>query len=183
MDVNELLARLRSVVEGARSMPMSTSAVVNRAEILELIAALEQALPSAFAGQDEVVAERDAVVADGRAESLRLVADAERERDRLVGETEVLRVAKTEAERERVAARAEAAELRKDTDAYVDTRLATFEVTLTRTLEAVARGRARLQGRSQLEGLAEPAAARTGPAEDSLATPSELVPSQPEDDR
>ena len=35
--MHEKLAELRRVVEQARSMPMSASAVVNRGEVLELI--------------------------------------------------------------------------------------------------------------------------------------------------
>lgn len=158
MNVEQLVGELRSAVEGARSMPMSASAVVNRAELLELIGRLEQALPAAFAGQHEVVSERDAVVADGRDESSRIIADAERERDRLVAEAEVLRLATAEAECERAAARTEAEALRTETDAYVDTRLATFEITLAKTLEAVSRGRSRLHDRSHFDALGESSA-------------------------
>ncbi len=181
MEVEELVAQLRSVVEDARAMPMSASAVINRAAVLDLITRLEQALPSAFAGQDEVVSGRDAVLAEGEEASREIVAAAERERDRLVGETEVLRLAAAEADRERAAARAEAEELRKDTDAYVDTRLATFEITLTKTLEAVSRGRSRLQGRSHFDALGESAADGAGSHDGALTTPAELR-SQPSDE-
>ena len=40
MDVNDLIAQLRSLVENARSMPMSASAVINRGDALDLIALL-----------------------------------------------------------------------------------------------------------------------------------------------
>jgi hypothetical protein len=43
---------------------------------------------------------------------------------------------------------------RRDVDEYVDHRLGRFEHSLSKTLEAVTRGRERLQGRSQL-GYAE----------------------------
>lgn len=174
MDVEELVAQLRSLVESARAMPMSASAVVNRQDALDLIAALERALPNAFAGQQEVVSERAAVVADGQEESVRIVAEAQRERDRLVGEAEVLRQAQEEAEQERAAARLEAAELRRETDEYVDTRLATFEVTLTKTLEAVARGRSRLHGRSHFAALGEPVDGGDTPVGAGRGTPPEL---------
>jgi len=183
VDVEELVSELRSVVEGARSMPMSASAVVNRAELLELIGRLEQALPSAFAGQHEVVSERDAVVADGRDESSRIIADAERERDLLVAEAEVLRLAKAEAESERAAARTEAEELRKETDAYVDIRLATFEITLAKTLEAVSRGRSRLHGRSHFDALGESGADHSEVDVGGLATPHEPRSLAPDDAR
>jgi hypothetical protein len=44
-------------------------------------------------------------------------------------------------------AREEAASMRREVDDYVDQKLATFEVVLTKTLTAVERGRERLKGR------------------------------------
>ncbi len=157
MDVNELVAQLRSQVENARSMPMSASAVINRAEMLDLVARLERALPTAFASQDEVLSGRDDVVSRAHAEAARIRAEAKLEQERLVGETDVFRLAKHEADAERQRAAVEAEELRQETDDYVDTRLATFEIALTKTLEAVSRGRARLQGRTHFDALAETA--------------------------
>ncbi len=180
MDVNELIAQLRSQVENARSMPMSASAVINRAEVLELVGRLEQAATTAFADQDKVFAERDEVLARAREQAGEILAAAERERTDLVGETDVFRVAKHEAEVERDRAALEADELRRETDDYVDTRLATFEVTLTKTLEAVTRGRARLHGRTHFDalGVTSRGAGEPDPDDDSgeLTTPDELKP-------
>src|SRR6188472_1266009 len=141
------------MVENARSMPMSASAVVNRREVLDLITRLEQAVPGAFADQDKVFAERDELLARAHEEAAEIVAVARREGELLVGETGVFKVAKHEADAERARAAAEAEALRRETDDYVDTRLATFEITLTKTLEAVSRGRARLQGRTHFDAL------------------------------
>lgn len=153
MDVQEHLQRIRDAVENARAMPMSASAVVNRAELLAEIDALAAKLPEAFAEAERVTAERSSVVAEGRAEAERIVAEGQQERDRLVSETEVYRVAKQEADRLLHDARQESVELRRETDEYVDSRLANFEVMLGKTLEAVARGRERLHGRSELDAL------------------------------
>ena len=157
MSARELVAQLRSLVESARSMPMSASAVVNRSELLDLVSELESVLPETAVTRQKATDGRDGVLADAHAESVRIVAAARQERERLLEESAVLSHAKEEAERERAAARAEAAELRKDTDAYVDGRLATFEVALTKTLEAVARGRSRLDGRSHFDELGDAA--------------------------
>lgn len=174
MSLEDLVAQLRSIVESARSMPMSSSAVVNRAEVLDLVGKLERALPSALAGQPDGGSQLDTAVADGQREPQRILAEAERERDRLVSESEVLRSARAQADQELATARAEAAELRADTDTYVDTRLATFEVTLTKVLEAVARGRTRLGGRSHFDALGESLADTSDGDDGSLTTPDEL---------
>ncbi|MDX6222340.1 MAG: hypothetical protein QOD91_1394, partial [Frankiales bacterium] len=50
-------------------------------------------------------------------------------------------------------AREEAAGMRREVDDYVDTKLANFEVVLTRTLGAVERGRDKLRGRRESDDL------------------------------
>ena len=93
MDVHAKLAEIRQAVEQARSMPMSASAVVNRAELLQLLDELRDQMSSAFGEADRVLSERDAVVEDGRMEAERILEDARNERERIVSDTEVFRVA------------------------------------------------------------------------------------------
>jgi cell division septum initiation protein DivIVA len=155
LDVHAKLAEIRKVVEQARSMPMSASAVVNRGEVLGLLDELGQELERAFTDAHEVLAHRDRVVDDGRRQAERLVEDARNERDKIVSDTEVYKVAKREADDLLERAHLEADGLRKETDDYVDAKLANFEITLERTMEAVKRGRERLAGRSALDSLAE----------------------------
>jgi len=154
-EVEELLARLRATVEGARSMPMSSSAVIQRADVLAQIDEIRAALPAAFAESDRVFSERDQLMQEAKEQADRIVVEAQNEHERLVSDSEVYRVAKYESgiEREKVAKECE--DLRKQTDEYVDGRLANLEITLTKTLEAVTRGRDKLQGRSELEHLDE----------------------------
>lgn len=151
MDVHERLAQIRDTVESARAMPMSASAVVNRTELLAHLDALASELAVAFSDSDRILADKESVVAEGRVEAERIITEGRYERDRLAGDTEVYRVAKLEADRVREEAEKEAVELRRETDEYVDSRLANFEVALAKTMEAVARGRERLHGRSDLD--------------------------------
>jgi len=153
VDVNDRLAALRALITRARAMPMSTSVVVNRAEVLELLDDLEAAVQGAAAESARLLAQRDALLAEARAEADQIIKDAHFERDRLVSDTEVYTVAKRKGEALVIDAQTEASELRKETDDYVDSSLANFEITLERTLEAVRRGRTRLAGRSVLDQL------------------------------
>jgi cell division septum initiation protein DivIVA len=155
VDVRVKLAEIRRAVEQARSMPMSASAVVNRAEMLEMLDELQAEVDHAFADADRVLHQRDEVIAEGREEADRIVADARNERDHLVSDTEVFRLAQRRADELLAEARHDAEELRKETDDYVDGKLANFEITLERTIEAVKRGRERLAGRSALDSLTE----------------------------
>ncbi|MGI8577231.1 MAG: hypothetical protein ACR2KG_04785 [Nocardioidaceae bacterium] len=154
LDVKELIAQLRSTVEDARSLPMSASVVINRSEALDLIGQLEGGLPTSPAAAESAESAPGPVVDDANHQAEGIIAEANRERDRLISETEVFRVAKIAAAKQRDEALHESEALRKDTDEYVDSRLANFEVTLQKTLEAVTRGRKRLQGRSDFHQLA-----------------------------
>jgi cell division septum initiation protein DivIVA len=136
-------------------MPMSASAVVNRGEMLALLDDLAGALRTAFTDAERVLTEREAVVEQGRQEAAQIVAEAKNEREHIISDTEVFRVAKREADRLLEQASSESAELRKETDDYVDGKLANFEISLEKTMEAVRRGRERLAGRSALHSLTD----------------------------
>lgn len=145
-DIDSRLGELRAAIEQARSMPMSASAVVNRAQIMEMITALEATIDDTLSQASEVVGDRDAVVAEGQTEAHEIIRRAHVDREKLVSDTDVLKVAQLRADEVLAAAERDAAALRTETDAYVEERLANFELTLERTLEAVRRGRARLLG-------------------------------------
>lgn len=153
--VADLLDRLTRLVQDARSMPMSASCVVNRAEVLELLAELRRQLPQALTQASALLDERDGVVAAGRAEAERLVEQARQECVHLVSETEVHKAAVAEAERLLEDARKESDATRLEVEDYVDGKLANFEIVLSKTLAAVQRGRARLHGESELDNLDE----------------------------
>jgi hypothetical protein len=153
VDVHAKLAELRRTLDEARSMPMSASAVVNRGELLALVDEISGELEKTLEESRRVVTEREAVVDEGRQQADRIVADARSEREKLISDTDVFRVAKRQADTLVARARQEAEGLRQETDQYVDAKLANFEVTLERTSDAVRRGRERLAGRSTFADL------------------------------
>ncbi|KRF17836.1 hypothetical protein ASG90_05730 [Nocardioides sp. Soil797] len=151
-DVHGELAALRDLVQNARSMPMSASAVINRQEVLDAIERLESAHSSSSSESRAVLADRDSVVAEGEQIAIEVVRQAELKRDELVSDSEVFRVATHEAKVLRETAEAEAAQLRRETDAYIEQRLANLEHSLGRVLTEVRRGIENLSGRSSFEG-------------------------------
>ena len=143
-DLPERIAELRAAIEEARAMPMSASAVINRAEVLELIDAVSAAADGAFTEAAGVVEDRQAVVDAGHAEAAEILRQARVESDRLVSDSHVYQVAQEKAAEIVEAAEREAAELRAETDRYVEDKLANFELVLDRTLDVVRRGRTRI---------------------------------------
>ncbi|WP_425556272.1 cell division initiation protein [Kitasatospora nipponensis] len=145
--VDEIIA----VVENARAMPMSASCVVNRAELVALLQALRADLPAELAQAQSVMADHEQVVADARGEADRIIQGAHAERGSLISDTEVVRRAQAEADRLLAEAREDVSVKRQEADDYVDSKLANFEVVLTKTLGAVGRGRDKLRGEGGYE--------------------------------
>jgi len=156
VDVHEKLDELSRLVEDARSMPMSASCIVNRAELLGVLEELRELLPEEFRHAQLLLDDREAVVEEGRREAQRVIADAEIERDRLTSDTEVAAAAVRQAEQIQVAALEEAQTMRAEVDDYVDSKLANFEVVLDKTMAAVRRGREKLRGRTAHDHFAGP---------------------------
>ncbi|MEV0225047.1 ATP synthase F0 subunit B [Streptomyces sp. NPDC050704] len=146
MDVQKKLDEIVSAVGSARSMPMSASCVVNRADLLSLLEEVRQALPGSLAQAQELIGGREQLVEQARLEAERIIESAHAERGSLISDTEVARRSQNEAERILAEARQEAEEVRAEADDYVDSKLANFEVVLTKTLGSVGRGREKLLG-------------------------------------
>ncbi|MEV4948052.1 ATP synthase F0 subunit B [Streptomyces sp. NPDC053755] len=147
MDVQKKLDEIVSTVTNARSMPMSASCVVNRAELLALLEEVRQALPGSLAQAQELLGGREQMVEQARQEAERIIEAAHAERGSLISDTQVARRSQDEAERILAEARREAEEIRAEADDYVDSKLANFEVVLNKTIGSVDRGREKLLGR------------------------------------
>ncbi|MFI6337231.1 cell division initiation protein [Streptomyces sp. NPDC050535] len=146
MDVQKKLDEIVASVGSARSMPMSASCVVNRAELLAMLEEVRQALPGSLAQAEELIGGREQLVEHARQEAERIIETAHAERGSLISDTEVARRSQAEGDRILTEARREAEEVRAEADDYVDSKLANFEVVLTKTLGSVGRGREKLLG-------------------------------------
>lgn len=155
--VQRTLEELSLLVTNARGLPLSASCVVDRKEVLDLLARLGDELPAALAAAQDVLAGKAAVLAEGRAEAQRLVDAARAEQRRLVEETEVAQAAQEHADAVVAAAEEEARDTREKADSYADQRLAALEIALDKIMTTVANGRRALAARNALEDLRDPA--------------------------
>jgi hypothetical protein len=156
-DIDARLQRLRNAVDEARSVPMSASVMINRTDFHDLLDALEKAINDTLSEATEVVGDRDAVLALGTTQAEEIVRAAESERERLMSDTDVFRLAESRAAEIIDAAQRAAYELQAETDQYVEEKLANFELTLDRTIDVLRDGRARHSGGHRLGGDSEAA--------------------------
>jgi cell division septum initiation protein DivIVA len=156
VDVHDKLDDLSALVENARSMPMSASCVVNRGQVLDLLDEVRALLPDSLAQADDVLADREDLLAAARGDADQIVLEAQGHARELVSEHEIYRAAVAEADAVRADADAEAARMRRETDDYVDAKLANFEVALHKTIAAVQKGRDKIRGRHDFDELGGP---------------------------
>ncbi|MFD3409321.1 ATP synthase F0 subunit B [Streptomyces cyaneofuscatus] len=149
MDVQKKLDEIVEAVGNARAMPMSASCVVNRAELLAMLEEVREALPGSLAHAQELIGGQEQFAEQARQEAERIIRSAHAQRSSLIAETEIARQSQSEADRILSEARREAEEVRAEADDYVDSKLANFEVVLTKTIGSVDRGREKLLGRGQ----------------------------------
>lgn len=155
MDSIEKLNTAIAIVEEARGVPLSASCVVHRGEMLEILEGARDFLPADLSGAEAIIAKRDQIIEDGRTSAESMIATAREDVSRMVEQTSIVQAARDEAQRILDEARDVAEDERREVEAYIDGRLATLEVILNKTMEAVARGRERLEGADDKDVLSQ----------------------------
>ena len=155
MDSIEKLNTAIAVVEEARGVPLSASCVVHRGELLEILEGARDVLPKDLFSAEVIISEKAQIIEEGRASAEAMIATAREDVARMVEQTAIVQAARDEAQRILDEARDVAEDERREVEAYIDGRLATLEVILTKTMDAVARGRERLEGADDKDVLAQ----------------------------
>ena len=81
MEVHEKLGELAALVSGARSVPLSSSVMVDREQVLRLVAEVRRLLPAEVQQAGDVLAQRDEVLDAARSQADHVVAEARAEAD------------------------------------------------------------------------------------------------------
>jgi F0F1-type ATP synthase membrane subunit b/b' len=155
MDSVEKLTSAITMVEEARGVPLSASCVVHRGEMLELLDEAREALPSDLESAQKLLAARDAIIEEGRVSAEQMIAMAREDVARMVEQTSIVQLARDEARKILDEARTLGDQEKQEVEEYIDGRLATLEVILNKTQDAVARGRDRLAGANDKDVLSQ----------------------------
>jgi cell division septum initiation protein DivIVA len=149
----QLLLRLRDIVEDAPKVPLSSSAMVSKEEVLELLDEVIDRLPDELRAARWLLKERDEFLTKVRHEGEEIVNQARSRAEQLVQRTEVIRAAEQRAYEIVDHAEAEARRLQHEVEDFCDQKLASFEIVLERTLQMVTAGREKLQGTNLTAGI------------------------------
>jgi F0F1-type ATP synthase membrane subunit b/b' len=152
-DLETILRELREIVDAARTMPMSSSVLINREETLALVDEALASLPDELRHARWLLKERDEYLAQARRDAEDIAEAGRVQAERMVERTEVAREARRVAQHVVSTAEADSRRLRHEAEDYIDQKLAAFEVVLERTMTTVQKGR------EQLQAVVEPLAA------------------------
>jgi cell division septum initiation protein DivIVA len=174
MDLAARLERLDELLREAKSMPLSSSVLVNRDEILELIAEMKEGLPEEIKRARWIVRDREELLTKARQDGEQIVEQAHEEQLRMARKEEIVARATTEADRVVAEAEERARVMRSEAEDYVDGKLAQFEIALRKILEdAQATARSLAKTLDQVEVGRERLRSPVTAAEQALGGPAE----------
>jgi cell division septum initiation protein DivIVA len=142
--IEAIIDELLDIVATAKSVPLSSSVMITRDEVTELLEAARDELPEELRRSRRLLKDRDEVLAAARREAASIIEDARVQAERMVQRTEIVRQAEQRALRIVEDAETESRRLRHEAEDYVDQKLAGFEIVLDRTMKTVRAGRERL---------------------------------------
>ena len=149
MDVLVLIDRLDDLVHNAKAVPLTDQVRLDREEIYEILDQMRATIPEEIKQARWIVKERQEMLAEAKRECDRIVQDAREQAMREASQTEIVKLAETQADDIVDEAKRQARQTRLEMEDWADSILSTLELNLDKFLSAVKRGRERLHERSQ----------------------------------
>lgn len=149
MDILHLVDRLEELFNESRPIPLTHNVIVDEDRILEIIDQMRISIPDEVKKAQQVLAQRDRVLAQAQEEAGRTVGLAKQKAEEVVSRDAVSQAAQARADQIIEQARADAEAVRRDADEYVIESLGALEAELTRLLTQARNGIAKLSAERQ----------------------------------
>ncbi len=144
-EVEQLIDRVTDLIDQARPMPLSTSAMINKDEILDLLVEVRSRLPEELRAARWLLKEREEFLEKVKREGEDLLEEARSQAERMVQRTEVVKAAEQRGRQIVEKAETRARQMRHEAEDFVDPKLGSFEIALEKIQAQVASGREKLQ--------------------------------------
>ena len=141
-----LIQGLINVVDAARPVPLSSSSMINKNEIISVLNDISLRLPDEIRAARWLLKQREDFLARTQREGDELIDLARARAGQMVQKSEVVKAAEVQARRIIEEAQSESQRLRLETEDFCDQWLASFEAVLKKTQKVVVDGRSKLQG-------------------------------------
>lgn len=146
-DILALVDRLEALVNGGWRVPFTVKTTINENDCYDIIDQMRVSIPQELRRADELLENRESVLAAARSDGDRILEQAHERAARLVDEHEIIAAARAEAERIKAQAEIDAEETRRGADDYALGILSELESRLSGLLRTTANGLSALKRR------------------------------------
>ncbi len=140
MDILQLIDRLEELFNQSKTIPLTRSVMVDEDRMLDIIDQMRIAIPEEVKKAQQLLGQRDRVLAQAQEEANRTLEIARQKADQLVAKDMVATEAQRRAEQILAQARTEAEGIRADADDYVVGSLSQLQAELERITNQVNNG-------------------------------------------
>ena len=140
MDILQLIDRLEELFNQSKSIPLTRNVMVDEDRMLDIIDQMRIAIPEEVKKAQQLLGQRDRVLAQAQEEANRTLELARQKADQLVSKELVTQEASRRAEQILAQARTDAENIRIDADDYVLDSLNQLQAELERITNQVANG-------------------------------------------
>ena len=155
MDILHLIDRLEELFNESRAIPFTHNVVVDEEKMLDLIDQMRVAIPEEMKKAQQVITQRDKLLAQAQEEANRTISLAREKGEQMIERDSIVQNAQSYAEERATDIITEAENTRVEADHYVVETLTNLELELERYLNQVRNGIRTLQ-ETQAESQSEP---------------------------
>lgn len=145
MDILHLVDRLEELFNESRSVPFTHSVIVDEDRMLDIIDQMRVSIPEEIKKAQQLLAQRDRILAQAQEEANRTIALAREKGDTMTERDAIVQAAQARGEQIVAQARVEVEATKRDADDYVMVTLSNLEMEMERILGQVRNGIRSLQ--------------------------------------
>ena len=149
MDILHLVDRLEELFNESKPIPLTHSVVVDEDRMLEIIDQMRISIPDEVKNAQQIIAQRDRVLAQAQEEANRTVKLAKSKGDDIVARDAIVEASQVRADQILTQAKAEAEVIRGEADDYIIDSLTALEAELDRLTAQARNGIAALAAERQ----------------------------------
>jgi len=140
MDILHLIDRLEELFNESRPIPFTHNVIVDEERMLDLIDQMRVAIPDEVKKAQQLLAQRDRILAQAQEEVNRTLALAREKSEQLVERDSIVEAAKARSDQIIEQAQQDIQAMRRDADTYVLETLTRLEVEMDRALTQIRNG-------------------------------------------
>lgn len=140
MDILHLVDRLEELFNESRPIWLTHSVIVDEDRMLDLIDQMRVAVPEEIKKAQQIITQRDRILAQAKEEANRTIALAREKAEKQLEDNEIIEAAKTRAEEIVEQAHKDATDTQREADKYIMETLTGLELHLDRLLAQVRNG-------------------------------------------